>query len=136
MNNTVRNVVMLVVVALALTGLSLAQDVTDRVTANIPFSFDAGSQHLPAGIYQFAVNEQDHTVTLANTATGRSSWMPSLAFDGGLPGNPEVDFDVIGGTHVLANLRTYNAGVHFLEQKAEVAAVERGESVAILASLR
>jgi len=63
MTKTIRNFVMLMAVALTLTGLSLAQSVTDRVVANIPFSFWVGDQQYSAGTYEFALNDQNHTVT-------------------------------------------------------------------------
>ena len=47
MKKTVRNFAVLAVFAMALTGLSLAQNPTYRVTANIPFDFNVGNQHLP-----------------------------------------------------------------------------------------
>jgi hypothetical protein len=51
-------------------------------------------------------------------------------------GNPLVVFDVIGGTHLLADLKTANRGVNFPESKAQVALAKHGRSVAIVASLR
>lgn len=144
MKKTVRNVVMLVTVALALTGLSMAQRLTDRVTANIPFSFYAGDQQLPAGMYRISFNEQDDTVTLANTTTGRKEVVLALPGDSGRFGNfvdegfpsPVVEFDVIGGTHVLADLRTGTAGVRFPEHQAQVVAAQRSGAVATVAALR
>ncbi len=144
MERTVRNFVMLVVVTLAITAVSMAQRLTDRVTANVPFSFYAGDQQLPAGVYRFAFNEQDNTVRLTNTATGRKDVILALPGDSGRYGNfvdegfpsPTVDFDVIGGNHVLADLRTDTAGVKFAEQKTQIAAAQRGRSVATVASLR
>ena len=53
----------------------MAQEVTDRIVASVPFSFNAGGQRLPAGEYQFVVNEQDHTVTLYNNDTRRAEVM-------------------------------------------------------------
>jgi len=50
MTKSVRSFVVLVVFAMALAGLSLAQDETYRVRANIPFDFYAGDQLLPAGM--------------------------------------------------------------------------------------
>ncbi len=135
MKKTIRDIVVLAVLAVALAGLSMAQEVTDRIAANVPFSFNAGGQRLPAGEYQFVVNEQDHTVTLYNNDTRRAEVISTLSFDGGYTGKPAIEFDVIAGTHVLTNVRTFNAGVKLPEQNVEVASRERGKPVATVASL-
>ena len=136
MQTTVRNLVVLVVVAMALTGLALAQDSTYRVTANVPFDFYAGDQQLPAGMYQFVVNLEDHSVMLRNKTTGRSYALLARPGDGESAGEAVVEFDVIGGAHMLADLKTASTGVNFPEQKAMQASAARKGSVAIVASLR
>lgn len=144
MKKTVRKFVVLVVSALALSGVSMAQRLTERMTAKIPFSFYAGEQQLPAGVYRFSFNEQDNTVTLANVASGRREVILALPGDSGRYGNfvdegfpdPTVRFDVIGGTHVLAELRTDTAGVRFPEEKSQMTAAQHSDPVAIVASLR
>ncbi len=136
MKNTVRNFVVLVVFAMALTGLSMAQDDTYRVNANIPFNFYAGEQQLPAGMYQFEVNYGDHSVTLRNKTTGRSFALLARPGDGEDAGEAVVEFDVVGDTHMLADLKTSSAGVNFPEEKAMLASATRRGSIAIAASLR
>ena len=111
MQTTVRNFVVLVVFAMALTGLSLAQDSTYRVTANVPFDFYAGDQQLPAGMYQFEVNYEDHSVMLRNKTTGHSYALLARPGDGENAGEAVVEFDVIGGAHMLADLKTASTGV-------------------------
>src|SRR5450432_2928370 len=121
MKNTVRNIAMLMALALALTGLSLAQSLTDRVVANVPFSFYAGDQQYQAGTYAFALNDQNHTVTLTNTTSNRSKTILALPGESlgygnearqGF-GNPGLQFDSIGGSYVLTSLKTNVAGVNF-----------------------
>jgi hypothetical protein len=144
MNKTIRYFVMLMAVALALTGLSMAQSLTDRVTANIPFSFYAGDQQYPAGTYEFALNDQNHTVTLTNTASNRSKMIlglpgESLGYGNQARqafGNPGLQFDSIGGSYVLASLKTGVAGVNFPEEAVQVSSAQRGEPVTIIATLR
>jgi hypothetical protein len=136
MKKTVRNFVVLVVFAMALTGLSLAQESTYRVNANVPFDFYAGEQQLPAGMYQFEVNYDDHSVTLRNKTTGRSYAVLARPGDGDSFGEAVVEFDVIGGAHILADLKTASAGVNFHEQKALLASSKRKGSIAIVATLR
>ena len=104
MKNHVRNFVVLVVFAMALTGLSLAQEDTYRVNANVPFDFLAGDQQLPAGTYQFEVNYGNHSVMLRNKTSGRSYALLARPADGEGVGQAVVEFDVIGGTHLLADL--------------------------------
>ena len=144
MKKNIRNFAMLVAVALVLTGLSLAQSLTDRVVANVPFSFYAGDQQYPAGTYEFALNDQDHTVTVTNTASSRSTTI--LAFPGESLGygnearqgfgNPGLEFVSIGGSYVLASLKTDVAGVNFPEGKVRLSSTQRGEPVTIAASGR
>jgi hypothetical protein len=136
MKKTVRNLVVLVVFAMALTGLSLAQDSTYRVTANIPFDFYAGEQQVPAGDYLFSVSYGDHTVTLRNHDTGRSYIVLARPGDGQGTSEAVVEFDIIGGAHMLADVKTSSAGVTFAESKSLLASAQRSGSVAILASLR
>ncbi len=136
MQKTVRNFVALVVFVMAITGLSVAQDSTYRVIANVPFDFYAGDQQLPAGMYQFEVNYETHAVVLRDKATGRSYALLARPADGERDGEAVVDFDVIGDRHMLADLKTASAGVTFPEQKGMVASGKRRGSVAIVASLR
>ena len=136
MNKTVRSFVVLVVFAIALTGLALAQDDTYRVTANIPFDFYVGDQQLPAGTYQFNVSYAAHTVTLRNHDNGRSYMLTARPGDGGGSSEAVVDFDVVGGTHLLADLKTASTGVNFPESKTLLASAQRGGSVEIVAALR
>jgi len=136
MKKTVHNFVVLAVFAMALTGLSLAQDDDYRVNANVPFDFYAGGQQLPAGAYQFAVNYEDHSVLLRNKTTGRSYELLARPGDGASDGEAVVEFDLVGDTHILADLKTASTGVSFPEEKVALASAKRRGSVAIVASLR
>jgi len=136
MTTTIRSFVVLVVFAMALTGLSLAQDSTYRVNATIPFDFYAGDEQLPAGTYQFEVNYDDHSVLLRNKSTGRSYALLARPGDGEGMGEAVVEFDIVGDARMLSDVKTSSAGVNFPEQKAMLASAKRRGSVAILASLR
>ena len=136
MKNTARNLVVLVVIAMALTGLSLAQDLTYRVKANIPFDFNADGQQLPAGAYQFEISYGSHTVLLRNLDNGRGYAFLAVPDDGDGALGALVEFDVYGSNHVLANLKTSNAGVDFPEQKSELTSAWKATTVDIVASLR
>jgi len=136
MKNTARNVVVLVVLAMALTGLALAQDITYRVNANIPFDFHADGQQLPAGSYQFEVGCGNHSVMLHNLDTGHSYVFLANPDDGDGARGAVVEFVVYGSDHVLANLKTSTAGVSFHEQRTELASARAATTVTIVASLR
>jgi hypothetical protein len=75
-------------------------------------------------------------VTLRTKTTGISYELLARPSDGGGLSDAVVDFDVVGDTHMLADLKTASTGVSFPEQKALVAAAKRTGSVAIIASLR
>lgn len=136
MKNTARNLVVLVVFAMALSGLALAQDITYRVNANIPFDFHADGQQLPAGSYQFKVGYGNHSVMLRNLDTGRSYVFLARPGDGDGARGAVVEFVIYGSDHVLANLKTSTAGVGFLEQRTELASARAATTVTIVASLR
>jgi len=136
MKTMARNLLVMSVCAMALTGLSLAQDSTYHVTANIPFDFYAGGQQLPPGIYRFEVSYGNHSVTLRNKATGRSYEMLARPGDGEATSEAVVEFDVVGDVHLLADVKTASTGVNFPEQKSLLASATRQGSVAIVASLR
>lgn len=136
MKKTVRNFVVLAVFAMAVSGLSLAQDSTFRVNANVPFDFYAGDLQLPAGMYQFVVDYEDHSVLLRNKATGLSYVLLARPGDGDRSSEAVVEFDVIGDSHRLADLKTASVGVNFPQQKSMLASATRRGSVAIVASLR
>lgn len=136
MKKSVRNLAMLTVFAMAMTGLSLAQDDTYRVSANIPFEFYVGDQQLPAGTYLFNISYETHAVSLRNHDTGRACMVLAVPADGKGSGDPVVEFDVIGNSHMLADLKTADAGVSFAENKQVLSSALRRGSIAIVAELR
>ena len=136
MKHTVCKFVVLAVCALALAGISVAQDDTYRVTANIPFDFYVGSQKLPSGTYLFNVSYGDHSVILRNHDTGRSSVVLAVAEQGTGASEAVLDFDVVAGNYLLSDLTTESAGVKFSEKKQLANLAQKSGSVAIVASLR
>jgi len=136
MTKSVRSFVVLVVFAMALTGLSLAQNETYHVRANIPFDFYAGDQLLPAGVYLIDVSYGTHVVELRNHDTGRAYSLVALPANGEGAGNAVVDFYVAGGKHLLADLKTASTGVNFSESKRAMATAQVTGSVAVVAALR
>jgi len=134
MKQSVRNFVALSIFAMALTGLSLGQDGNYCVAANIPFDFYAGDQQLPAGTYLFNVSYETHLVSMRNHDTGRTYMVLAAPADGKVFGEAVVEFDVIGGSYMLADLKTDSAGVNFTESKRG-AAQRHGSAVAALRSV-
>ena len=75
MKNYLSKLVALALFAMALTGATLAQNSTHAVRANIPFSFSAGGQVLPAGEYTISIDLEAHSAIIGQNATGRSSFL-------------------------------------------------------------
>jgi hypothetical protein len=136
MKKTVRSFVVLAVFAMALSGLSLAQDNTYCVRAKIPFDFYAGDQQLPAGTYLIDVSYDTHSVTFRNKDTGRTYYALAQAASGAGSGDPRLEFDVTANTHLLADLKTASTGVNLSESKRLLNRAQRTGSVTIVAALR
>jgi hypothetical protein len=136
MKKSVRNLVVLAVFAMALSGLSLAQDDTYCVRAKIPFDFYAGDRQLPAGTYLIDVGYDTHFVTFRNNATGRTYYALAQPTSGAGSGNPMLKFDVTANAHLLADLKTASTGVNFVESKRLLNRAQRTGSVTIVAALR
>ena len=141
-----RNLVMLVVAAMSLTGLSLAQQFAWRVAANVPDAFYAGAKYCPAGNYLFTANYGDHAVTIKNQDTGRTSVVLGTPETFALTGSAYaerktfVQLDWVGGQYVLADLQMRTNGVSFPEEipnnVATDAMARDGKTVTVYASLR
>jgi hypothetical protein len=137
MKRIARNFLVLLVSLLALSALTLAQDATYRVNVRVPFDFDAADHQFPAGRYQFTVNYETHAVTLRNRETGQAYMLIAIPADGQKGTEAVVEFNRIGDTHSLADLRTADAGVNFTSNSTtSVAAGRSTRVVAIVASLR
>jgi len=136
MKKTVCSFALLAVFAMVLTGLSPAQDDTYRVAANIPFDFYAGDIQIPAGNYLFNVTYGNHSVTLRNHDTGKTYIFLAEPADGDKFVAAVLDFDVIAGRYLLADLKTASTGVAFHETKPAIASDQHHRSVAIVAELR
>jgi hypothetical protein len=136
MKTSVRSLMVLSVFAMALTGLALGQETHYRVVADVPFDFYAGNQHLDAGTYLIAVNYGDHAVTLQNQKTGHSSVLLAMPGDGIGSGGAEVQFDLIGGSYALADVKTRSTGARFHERETRLASAQPATAVTIAAMLR
>jgi hypothetical protein len=142
MKTQVRHVVMLAVFAMTLTGLSLAQQFTYRVVANIPYDFYVGDQQLSAGNYIFAVNYGDREVTITNQANGHSSVVLASPIEFASPGYDNrnkgtvVDLNSVGGKYVLSDLQTRTNGVSFSTGNSTRMFAKNEGTVTIVASLR
>jgi len=142
MKQYVRQVVMLAIFAMALTGFSVAQQFSYRVAANIPNDFYAGDQLFSAGNYIFAVNYGDRAVTITNQANGHSSVVLASPIEFASPGYDNrdkgtvVELNSVGGKYVLADLETRTNGVCFPQGQGNRTMAKNEGTVTIVASLR
>lgn len=142
MKRIARNLIVLAVFAMVLTGLSMAQQFTYRVTASIPYDFYVGDQLMSAGNYIFAVNYGDRAVTITNQANGHSSLVlaspiefASSGYDNRNKGTV-VELNSVGGKYVLADLETRTNGVSFPQGQGNRTMAKNERTVTIVASLR
>jgi len=142
MKRIARNLIVLAVFAMVLTGLSMAQQFTYRVTASIPYDFYVGDQLMSAGNYIFAVNYGDRAVTITNQANGHSSLVlaspiefASSGYDNRNKGTV-VELNTVGGKYVLADLETRTNGVSFPQGRGNRTMAKNEGTVTIVASLR
>jgi hypothetical protein len=137
MKNYFSKLVALALFAMALMGAALAQDVTHAVRANIPFSFYAGRQMLPAGEYTISINMEDHLAIIGQKATGRSSFLPGLPDDSSRDERTVLIFKLgEGEVYALREVRGPDLAVSFnaKEPRATMKVQNRSnESVTILA---
>ena len=136
MKRIARNLMVLSVLAVALTGLAVGQQAVYRVVADIPFDFYAGSQHCDAGTYQFAVDYGDHAVTLQNQKTGHRFVLMAMPGDGTKNAEAEVEFNLVGGGYALTDIATRSTGVHFYERETRLSSARPEGPVTIAAMLR
>ena len=73
---------------------------------------------------------------MRNYDTGRTYSLVAVPGNGEGSGNAVVEFEVAGGRHVLADLKTASTGVNFSESKRALATAQVTGSVAIVAALR
>ena len=133
-------VVALAFFAMALTSVALAQDNAHMVRANIPFSFYAGGQLLPAGEYTISVNRDDHSVVIGQEATGHRSVVLGLPDDGSRDYRTVLTFKLAAGdVYALRELQGPDLGVSFNAKgspSAMRAQNQKEQSVQVIAEAR
>jgi len=107
MKTSFRKLVALMLFALALDTLALAQGFDHRVRANIPFNFYASGKVMPAGEYTFAVNRQNRTIAIFQNDKGSGSFLLGSPNDGSKKGR------------TLLTFRTNNEDVYELQKLQE-----------------
>jgi hypothetical protein len=138
----VRYLMMLALIAISLTGVSLAQQFTYRVVTNIPYDFYVGDQQFSAGDYTFAVNYGDRAVTITNQANGHSSVVVASPIEFASPGYDNrnkgavVELVSVGNRYVLSDLQTRTNGVSFTTGTYPRTAANNERTVTIAAALR
>jgi hypothetical protein len=137
MKNCLSKLVALALFAMALTGATLAQNSTHAVRANVPFSFYAGRQVLPAGEYTISINMEDHLAIIGQEATGRSSFLPGLPDDSSRDERTVLIFKLgEGEVYALREVRSPGLAVTFNanEPRATMKVQNRSnESVTVIA---
>jgi hypothetical protein len=142
MKRIARNLVVLAVFAMALSGFALAQQFNYRVVAHIPYDFYVAGQQMSAGDYVFAVNYGDRAVTITNQINGHSSVVLASPIEFASPGydnrdkNTVVELSSVGGAYVLSDLITRNNGVRFPEANSTRTQAKDEGTVTIVAALR
>jgi hypothetical protein len=119
MKSYLNKIVALALFAMALTGAIFAQSGMREVRANIPFSFYAGRQVLPAGEYTIAINMEDHLAIIGQRATGRSSFLPGLPDDSSRDERTVLVFKLgEGEVYALREVRGPDLALSFLAKEA------------------
>jgi hypothetical protein len=114
MKNYLSKFVALALFAMALTGAALAQGSTHAVRANIPFSFSAGGQVLPAGEYTISINLDAHWAMIGQKANGRSSFLMGSPDDSSRDERTVLIFKLgEGEVHALREVKGPDLGVSF-----------------------
>jgi len=143
MTRNVRNLGVLVVLAMALTSFVSAQEFAAyRVQASIPVNFIAGDQQLTAGDYLFLVNGENHAVTIQNQATGKSLVVMATPIEYASSGydrknkSDVVELSSVGGSYVLSDIEIRNNGVSFSQGASSQTSAKKTGSLKVVASLR
>jgi hypothetical protein len=114
-----RKLVVLALFVLALSGVVLAQDLSPKVRANIPFNFYAGSKMLPAGTYIVAVDGLSHHVAVFQKASGTGAFLLPSQVDDAYSGPSLLTFRNNGeGTYVLEKIEGPDLALSFSTEKA------------------
>ena len=140
MTKYLSKLVALALFTVALTGVALAQNDAQAVRANIPFSFYAGGQLLPAGEYKISVNMEGHMVFIGQKATGTGSFLLGSPDDRSRDGRTVLTFKLVGGeVYALREVRGPDLGVSFNAAGSRYvlsAQNQKSKSVEIVAELR
>jgi hypothetical protein len=118
MKSNLCKVVALALLTMALGCAALAQDYGYKVRADIPFSFYAGTQLMPAGTYIFATNVANHNVEIGRSQSGHESFLQGSPNDGSNNGLAVLTFRTNGaGAYALQKVQEDDFGVSFNADK-------------------
>ena len=119
MKEQFRKLVALALFVLVLSGAVVAQDLSPKVRANIPFNFYAGSNMLPAGTYIVAVDRVSHHVAVFQRASGSGTFLLPSQVDDSYTGPSLLTFRNNGeGTYVLEKIEGPDLALSFSTEKA------------------
>ena len=91
----------------SLAPIAQAQSTLISVRANVPFSFDYGTKHLPAGAYIFSFT---HDLVTVSGASGTFMGSAKMAYDPGRVNATRVIFHRYGDYYFLDGLTTIEIG--------------------------
>ena len=104
---------------LALSGAVLAQDLSPKAGARIPFNFYAGSKLLRTGTYIVAVDRVSHHVAVFHKASGTGTFLLPSQVDDSYTGPSLLTFRNNGeGTYVLEKIEGPDLALNFPTEKA------------------
>ena len=94
---------------LALTGLlgfGISASAQDEAVVSVPFEFVAGGEMLSAGRYRISRIDPavDRSLVLSNNK--QEAYVLPLAFDEKVGGQPELNFEHVGGKYFLSTVET------------------------------
>jgi hypothetical protein len=109
-----------------------AQTSTRLAVVTVPFAFDAGSAHLPAGTYTFSVSGADF-MTINSAATGTSMSLVRRSPDTQNSAETKIVFHHYGNRYFLREVWGEGAPSHVvaIESKAESTARKAPKSLTV-----
>jgi hypothetical protein len=111
------------ILALGLSSRANAQE-EGRLVVNVPFEFFAGGKMLPAGNYTISRASSDINSSLAITGRTDSAFVLPVEFDGVPVENVQLNFDHVGGTYLLSEVKT-QIGTYSIGTSREAATLTR-----------
>lgn len=122
----------LIVLAAAACGLA-AQNPSSRITAKVPFGFEAGGVKLEAGTYTVLAADGRPIVTVVNQSTGNRIMLLALGAGGNREGVNSLEFKRYNNVYFLTAMNAASTGQRvklvFSKREREMAIAIRPELI-------